>query len=92
MIHPLPNPTNETADALTTAGPTKCHRHPSQFRPSSIHVSIWVRSQVKNDGDPLTERGCILGIRCTERLRSSTDGVNTWVLSMQSLDASRRNL
>lgn len=92
MIHPPPKPTNETADALTTAGPTKCHRYPSQFRPSSIHASIWERSQVKNDGDPLTERGCIHGIRCTERLRPSTNVVNTWGLSMQSLESSKKIL
>lgn len=92
IILPLPNPTNETADALTTAGPTKCHRYPSQFLPSSIHASIWGRSQVKNDGDPLTERGYIHGIRCTERLRPSTNVANTWVLSMQSLESSKKIL
>ena len=92
MIHPLPNPTNEIADALTTAGPTICHRYPSRFRPSSIHAIIWVCSQVKDDGDPLTESGFIHGISYTERLRSSTNVANTWVLSMQSLESSRSTL
>ena len=81
----LVDPVIHTANALTPAGPTRCHQYLYRIRPFSIRASTWVRSPVKNVGALMIESGCTHGILHMEKSRCSIDGAGTWGLLTLSL-------